>query len=221
MITDSLKVADFFGKRHDHVLRDIENLVKRGLPNFGDTPYINPQNGETYRKYTMDRDGLTFLAMSFTGDKAFEFKKQYIAAFNAMEKKLKQQTPRQLSRMELLQMQMETEERRIAAEARVQEMLPKAEFFDAFLDSKGYYALLEAFEALGQKPNLFAKQLRQKGILYNLGGNITTKQEYLNRGYFEVKIKINESLGISFPQTYVTPKGMGWIRRRFIPAIAT
>lgn len=34
-VTTSLSVAKSFGKRHDHVLRDIENL-KDGVPNFGD-----------------------------------------------------------------------------------------------------------------------------------------------------------------------------------------
>ncbi|MDH5106485.1 Rha family transcriptional regulator [Lentilactobacillus diolivorans] len=33
-VTSSLQVAETFGKRHDHVLRDIEH-VRKHLPNFG------------------------------------------------------------------------------------------------------------------------------------------------------------------------------------------
>ena len=44
---------------------------------------------------TIDRDGFTLLAMGFEGDKALKFKLDYIAAFNAMEKKLKAMTQSQ------------------------------------------------------------------------------------------------------------------------------
>lgn len=41
--------------------------------------------------YIMNRDGFTLLTMGFTGKKAFKFKLDYIAAFNEMERKLKEQ----------------------------------------------------------------------------------------------------------------------------------
>ncbi|NEI73227.1 hypothetical protein GR212_27105 [Rhizobium lusitanum] len=49
--------------------------------NFGETPYIHIQNGQTDRSYDMDRDGFTLLAMSFTGDRTLEFEPAYIAPF--------------------------------------------------------------------------------------------------------------------------------------------
>lgn len=59
-------------KSSSDVLRDIDLLAERGVPNFGETPYINLQNGQTYRAFEMDRDGFTLLAMSFTGDRALD-----------------------------------------------------------------------------------------------------------------------------------------------------
>lgn len=38
-----------------------------GVRNFAETPYIDAQNGQTYRSYDMDRDGFTLLAMGFHG----------------------------------------------------------------------------------------------------------------------------------------------------------
>lgn len=70
----SKDVADFFGKRHDHVVRDIDVLVGLGVPNFGETSYVHPQNRQTYRQFEMTRDGFTLLAMGFTGKKALQFK---------------------------------------------------------------------------------------------------------------------------------------------------
>lgn len=37
----------------------------------------------------MTRDGFTFLAMGFTGERAAQFKEAYISAFNEMENRLK------------------------------------------------------------------------------------------------------------------------------------
>lgn len=91
-LTDSLIVAEMFGKEHSKVMRAIENL-EEGLPKNGDTPklffktwYKHPQNGEHYAKYLMNRDGYSLLVMGFTGKKALEWKLKYIEAFNAMEK---------------------------------------------------------------------------------------------------------------------------------------
>lgn len=87
-VTSSLTVAEFFGKRHDHVLRDIEELAKKGLPNFGCSSYSNDASGRSYKMYEMDRTGFTLLAMGFTGEKALDFKIRYILAFDAMEAEL-------------------------------------------------------------------------------------------------------------------------------------
>lgn len=112
---NSRDVAAFFEKRHDHVLRDIDALVEQGVPNFGDTPYIHPQNGELYRSYDMDRDGFALLAMSFTGPRALRFKLAYIAQFNAMEEELRQQDDEEQA---IVPYTPETESRMLVGEAR-------------------------------------------------------------------------------------------------------
>ena len=92
-VADSRSVAEHFGKRHDHVMRDIETIIG-SVPNFGETPmffkttYVHEQNGQTYPMYLMNRDGFSLLVMGFTGTKALEWKLKYIDAFNAMEEAL-------------------------------------------------------------------------------------------------------------------------------------
>ncbi|MDX6038156.1 Rha family transcriptional regulator, partial [Acinetobacter baumannii] len=94
--TDSLKVAEAFGKRHDHVLRKIEtlNLVNAGTdPNFGVSDFTElnfelseyiDSTGRVLPKYEMTKDGWMFLVMGFTGEKAAQIKIAFINAFNAM-----------------------------------------------------------------------------------------------------------------------------------------
>lgn len=89
-LTDSLSIAEMFEKRHDTVLRAIENKIKNDSTQncgqcFFKTRYKD-DSGKWNTKYLMNRDGFTFLAMGFTGKKADEWKWKYINAFNAMEK---------------------------------------------------------------------------------------------------------------------------------------
>ncbi len=62
--------ANTFGKAHKHVMNDIRKLIDKGLPNFRQTSYTHPQNGQQYRMYLIDRDGFTLLAMGFAGEAA-------------------------------------------------------------------------------------------------------------------------------------------------------
>lgn len=91
-VVTSLDVAETFGKRHDHVLRDIKELEcseEFRLSNFGESSYINIQN-KKQPMYLMTKDGFTLLVMGYTGEKAMKFKEAYIKQFNHMEKLLKE-----------------------------------------------------------------------------------------------------------------------------------
>lgn len=89
-LTDSLTVAEMFGKRHDRVLRAIDNLVESLPKNEERRMFIlsrrKADDGQFHRMYFMNRDGFSLLVMGFTGKKALEWKLKYIDAFNAMEK---------------------------------------------------------------------------------------------------------------------------------------
>lgn len=90
--TLSTQVAEYFGKNHQHVTRDIRNLIEKcpdlGVSNFGQSTYKDSQ-GKKQPCYRMDRKGFVLLAMGFTGEKALQFKIAYIDAFDEMEAKLR------------------------------------------------------------------------------------------------------------------------------------
>jgi len=86
-VATSRQVAKVFDKEHNHVLRDIRNIIEKdqkfGQSNFGQSYYKNSQN-KKQPQYLMTRKGFTMLVMGFTGEKAFKFKKMYIEAFERM-----------------------------------------------------------------------------------------------------------------------------------------
>ena len=107
-LTTSLKVAEVFKKRHDHVIRDIEEIIRQiaakpapdietpklgtlkndALNIFQKSSYKVEGQNRSYPMYLMNRDGFSLLVMGFTGKKALQWKLSYIQAFNAMESKL-------------------------------------------------------------------------------------------------------------------------------------
>lgn len=173
-VVSSRQIAESFEKRHDHVMRDIEDIMK-GLPKNGDTPmfykteYTHEQNGQTYPMYMMNRDGFTLLAMGFTGKAALEWKLKYIAAFNEMEKKLNEKP--QLTRSQLLATALiaaheELEEK----DKQIETMKPKAIFADAVSASSQSILVGEMAKLLSQNgiqmgQNRLFQWMRENGYL--------------------------------------------------------
>lgn len=95
--TTSLKIAEAFGKRHDHVLRDVKKIISSisGLnhaPKFGEmvVERENPSGGLPIKSpaYEMNKDGFMLVVMGYTGEAAMKIKVAYINAFNLMHAKL-------------------------------------------------------------------------------------------------------------------------------------
>ena len=141
--TTSLVIAEKFGKRHDHVVRDIRKLVTQlpggGVPNFGERDYID-ERGKVQPSFSITRDGFTLVAMGFTGAKALQFKLDYIAAFNQMEKALQSQA---LNRQNIYwqQKRIEGKQVRLAWGGCVQEFVAYAKAQGSQSSEKYYMAI--------------------------------------------------------------------------------
>ncbi len=84
-VTDSLLIAKTFGKRHDNVIKAIEKLPNDDfwLLHFKHRDYIDSR-GKIQKMYEMTWKGFSMLVMGFTGNKAYEWKKRFLDAFEAM-----------------------------------------------------------------------------------------------------------------------------------------
>ncbi len=94
-VCDSLQVAEKFGKRHDTVIRAINNLRKNVeiekrkmflISNYKDS------QGRTYQKYIMNRKGFSILVMGFNGKEAMHWKLMYSDAFDHMEEIIRERS---------------------------------------------------------------------------------------------------------------------------------
>lgn len=85
-VVGSRYVSETFSKRHDAVLRAIENSEcsdEFRKHNFVVSSYREGRG--KYKEYLLTKDGFSFTVMGFTGKKAAQFKEAYINRFNEME----------------------------------------------------------------------------------------------------------------------------------------
>ncbi|WP_407310616.1 Rha family transcriptional regulator [Desulfosporosinus sp. SB140] len=92
----SRQVAETFNRRHDHILRNIDEITAptSGVSkefttlNFQESKYKDP-SGKWNREWLLTKDGFTMVAMEIKGKRARQFKEAYIARFNQMESFIK------------------------------------------------------------------------------------------------------------------------------------
>ncbi|PEV99799.1 Rha family transcriptional regulator [Bacillus cereus] len=194
---DSLEVANMTGKRHDHLLRDIDNYMDIFLtnPNLGALDYFQKATyldlkGERRRKYLLTRKGCELVANKMTGEKGILFTVAYIDRFHEMEKAVQQQALPTTYKEALLQLveQVEVTER---LQAQLEEQAPAIEYHDKVLNIEGYMTIDETAKELGLRS---AQQLNQmlkdkKVIKRSSRGSWLHRAgyEYLKEGYINYK----------------------------------
>jgi len=107
----SREIADLTEKRHDNVMAVCRSLRESGVcPEIKETPYINPQNRQTYDECILTkRDSLILVARLSP-----EFTARIVDRWQELE--ARQPVPAELSRMDILKLAMESEQARIKAE---------------------------------------------------------------------------------------------------------
>lgn len=119
--TTSRKVAEYFGKNHFHVLRDIEKLLTdmaemeatesnfgfSTAPNFGASTYTD-STGRNLPEYRLSHDGFALLAMGFTGREALRWKVAFLQAFRQHEADLADLQARYVAALDVLRPHLRT-----------------------------------------------------------------------------------------------------------------
>lgn len=237
VLTNSLLVAEKFGKDHKNVVRDIRSIIGGMLKIehtqlFVESMYVHPQNGQEYPMFIMNRDGFTLLAMGFTGEKALKFKLEYINAFNKMEETIKNggfNVPKSFREALLLaaeqQEVIENQQKQIEEKnAKIEADKPKVLFSEAVEASKKSILIRELAKIITQNgyqigEKQLYERLRKAGYLCSVGESRNQpSQAYMNMGLFEIKKRIvmDGSEYKVYNTTVVTPKGVRYFVNKFL-----
>lgn len=224
----SRQVAEHFGKQHKDVLRAIRILECSNdftERNFAPSEYVDV-TGRKLPQMLMTRDGFTFLVMGFTGKEAARWKEKYIAAFNAMEGKLRANSmPAPMADLSdpgvLLPLLTSYAQRTQAAEGRIAELSPKATAYDRLDASEGAVNVRTASKMLNVPERKFTKWLEANGWAFRQNG-IGPLQAYVdkrNRGYLEHRPHTyhdsQRGEDKTVIQMMITPKGLARLAQIF------
>lgn len=202
----SMQIAEIIGKHHHHVMRDIKDEIEKletaGVSTqtkFGLSERKDP-TGRKIPYYILSKEGVLQLAARYD---AVTRAKLIELAMKAEQQISKYKVPQTFA--EALRLAADLEEER-------QKLLPKAAAYDTFMDGSNLQTMNDVAKCLGYGRNRLFALLREKKIMRN---NNTPYQEYIDRGYFEVKekpITMGETT-INYAQTYVTAKGVDYLRK--------
>lgn len=99
VVTDSLTMAQMFGKEHKNVIRDIEvqleklieaNETEWGQLNFEPTQYQHYQNKQWYPKFNLTEDAFAIVAMSYITPEAMKMKIKFLQEFKRMKEHIQE-----------------------------------------------------------------------------------------------------------------------------------
>lgn len=208
----SLEIAELTNKEHNHVMRDIRNIVAElgdeiGTSTFGQSSYTNSQN-KILPMYVLDKKASLILASGYN----VLLRAKIIDRWEELENS--NNLPKDyLSALKAL---VVTEEERQVLLLENEKMKPKAEFFDAVTESKDCCNIATVAKILNIRNigrNKLFEILRDKKVLQH---NNQPMQSYVDRGWFKViETKYNKPSGdicINF-KTVVFQKGIEGIRK--------
>jgi Rha family phage regulatory protein len=196
-VTDSLTVAEVFGKRHDHVLRDIKNQIKLAgeefaAPNFGEGVYTD-KNNQHRPKINLSEEAFTLVAMSYNTKEAVQVKVKFIQKFKRMRETLntivapsyaiEDPIKRAQQWIEEQKQKMALETKNLMLEQQVAESKPKVTYYDEILKSTGVVTITQIAKDYGMSGQALNDLLHDNGVQYKQSGQWLLYHKYQDRGY--------------------------------------
>lgn len=205
----SRDIADLTGKRHDHVMADINKMIEW----IGDTcPDFSGELPDTYGRpqkvYNLPKRETLILVSGYSID----LRAKIIDRWQELESQQKPAIPKTYAAALLeagrlaLEVEKQAEQLRIAA--------PKVEFVEKYIDSSsGSLGFRKVAKLLNVKEPAFRAFLSKEKIMYKLGSEWVPYQNHIEAGRFEVKAGLaeHEESSHAFTQSKFTAKGVEWI----------
>ncbi len=217
----SVVIAELTGKRHSHVVRDIDNLLKTLSPELGlgfKSSSYKDVSGKANRAYELDKDSATCLVSGYDANSRMKIIKRW-QELESQAKPPSTLNPTNMSRLQLLEMAMQAEQERLALEHKVEEMQPKVEALDRIASANGSLCITDTAKSLQMKPSVLFKWLNEQGWIYRrVGGTAWIGySEKITVGYLEHKVTViqREESERVVTQVLITPKGLARLSKLF------
>ena len=202
MTMSTKEISDLTGKRHDNVMADARKMLGEiGSPEISGG-YLDKQD-RTQPCLMLSKDETMCLVAGYSTELRFRIVKRWRELEEA-------QKPVELSRLEILQMALESERARIDVEAKLAIAAPKAEFVDRYVDATGTYGFRQVAKMLSVKENWFSDFMIEKGIMYRLSGRLTAHSGHIDAGRFVPRAGVAKN-DHAYTECRFTAKGVEWV----------
>lgn len=171
----------------------------------------NQHNGKVVeiRDFELSRFACYTVAMNADPEKEMVALAQGYFA-NQTRKAELSQLPTELSRLEILQLALASENEKLLLEAQIEADRPATELGKAIGKSASNIRIGDFAKAIGMGQNRYFKELRECEII--MATSTLPYQRFLNSGYFVVTQVVQGDR--IFPVSLITPKGQAYLARR-------
>ncbi|EBS6645156.1 phage regulatory protein/antirepressor Ant [Salmonella enterica subsp. enterica] len=220
-VTTSLAIADGVGNPHSSVIKLIRQNTS-DLEEFGLLDFKSESTGGRPTEYALLNEQQSTLLLTYmrNNDVVRAFKKQLVKAFFELAQQRQAPSVENLSRMEILQLAMQSEEERLRLEQekrelehRIEEEAPRVAFAKQVEIAQDAISVAQAAKIIGTGQRRLFAFLRQIGWVSRRNEPYQTKIE---TGYLDVKLGNWEHPNHGLQQsvtTLVTGKGLAKLQK--------
>lgn len=208
----SREIAELTGKEHGNVMRDIRTMLEQLSTDSNLNPCAKSTTYEgrdlrLYPQYELDKDTTLTLLLGYDAAARMRVVKRW----QELEAMQQPKPPAELSRMDILNLAMESEQARIEAEQKLALAAPKVEFVDQFVRANGSKGFRAVCKLLNAKEPDFRLFLVETKIMYRLGDEWMPYQQHIDAGRFEIKAGVAHVSEHAYNRALFTPKGVNWV----------
>ena len=200
---DTLDISELVQSRHDKVKQSVERLAERGvitLPPMGEKATAGrPTTFYVFSGEQGKLDSITVVAQLCP-----EFTAAIVKRWYELEGK-----NHELSKMEILQMALESEQQKLVLQQQLEIQAPKVAFVDKYVAGNGNKTFRQVTKLLGANERKFRDFLKKEKIMYKLNGEWLAYQNHIDAKRFHNNTGISES-NHTFTRSLFTPKGVEW-----------
>lgn len=204
----SREIAEFTGKEHKNVKRDIISMLSEMVEDrlkFERT-YLDSQNREQI-EFALDKDHTLTLITGYSAP----LRRSIIRRWQELES---QQPSLPGNYIEALESLIQSEKEKAVAIEKLQIAAPKIEYHDRVLATENGLTTTEIAAELGMSAIALNRILKKKGVQRKIGNRWCLRKDYLSKGYTVERTFIDES--------ETSRHSMAWTEagRKFIHEIA-
>jgi Rha family phage regulatory protein len=190
VVTDSLTVAEVFGKEHKSVLRDIRTQMDYAGFEFAQHNFVpgtyKDKNNQERPKINLTEEAFTLVAMSYNTREAVQMKVKFIHEFKKLRTELANKNlpsysiedPIERAKKWILE---QTEKKML--EQRLAETEPKATYYDEILKSTNTVNISQIAKDYGLSGQALNSILHDDGVQYKLSGQWLLYSKHQDKGY--------------------------------------